>query len=240
MSRWFEQTFIPPHSLSDVAHALMPGIDDITQTLSPVLTSATWARIQSGNNRLERTYLLFAHLDSQSGNVDLIRAFQQAVLRHGGVRYMLNGDLFEHEHLIFLDQCRARRQVQHLNAEPPQCAWKPPLSALPPPPPPVFDPRPAPSRIFIPPPPMLFSPPPTPGPPIFVSPPPTPGTVVIFGPTLSPPTVLVVYTEARSGHFLNSFKQRLQAEKRSWDPLADTLWSCARTRCQRGKKYNFL
>ncbi|KAJ7055030.1 hypothetical protein C8F01DRAFT_468465 [Mycena amicta] len=99
---WFSQTFVASNPRSTVAFALTEAIDDIVQDLSPALGSSINAQIISENGRLNKVYLLFGHLDSQFGNVELVRAFQEAVLRHGTVEYLLNGDV-----LTQLASCRS-------------------------------------------------------------------------------------------------------------------------------------
>ncbi|KAF7312715.1 hypothetical protein MIND_00286300 [Mycena indigotica] len=81
---------------STVASALTESIDDITQeVLSTVqhFSSSVRTELLCEQRPLRRVYILFSHLDSQYGNVELIRAFQRALIRFGGIEYMINGDL---------------------------------------------------------------------------------------------------------------------------------------------------
>ncbi|KAF7302279.1 hypothetical protein MIND_00795100 [Mycena indigotica] len=101
---WFSETFIPSYPRSAVALALTDGIDDIVQDLSPRVISSIRARLCSEMRPLNKVQILFSHLDAQCGNIDLVRAFQEALLLHGRIEYMVNGDLLACHGDIELDE----------------------------------------------------------------------------------------------------------------------------------------
>ncbi|KAJ7049636.1 hypothetical protein C8F01DRAFT_727227 [Mycena amicta] len=73
--RWFPDTFDnKSYSQSQVEDALAGSIGDVIRAISDSLTNP----------------ILFGHLDAQSSNSVLVHAFQQAILKWGGLDYMLN------------------------------------------------------------------------------------------------------------------------------------------------------
>ncbi|KAJ7050973.1 hypothetical protein C8F01DRAFT_1237518 [Mycena amicta] len=87
---WFADTFDKSLSRSQVEDALASSIGDVIQAISDNLTHPIRARLNYAQNPLEKVQILFGHLDSQSGNAVLVHAFQHALLKWGGIDYMLN------------------------------------------------------------------------------------------------------------------------------------------------------
>ncbi|KAJ7073181.1 hypothetical protein C8F01DRAFT_1225887 [Mycena amicta] len=77
-------TFEPP-----VEAALAPSIEDVIQHMSGSLMGPLYLELTYIENLLKKTQTLFHYLDAQSGNADLIHAFQQAVLQRAGINHML-------------------------------------------------------------------------------------------------------------------------------------------------------
>ncbi|KAJ7049641.1 P-loop containing nucleoside triphosphate hydrolase protein, partial [Mycena amicta] len=90
---WFEATFDPQLSRSQVEDALAESIGDVIQKIWNNLTNPIRATLNHIHNALEKVQALFNHLDAQFGNLVLIRSFQEAVLRWGRIDHMINQHL---------------------------------------------------------------------------------------------------------------------------------------------------
>ncbi|KAJ7055038.1 hypothetical protein C8F01DRAFT_1321537 [Mycena amicta] len=93
---WFSETFLSGKPRSVVALALRSGISDIVQELSPELARAQGtisAEILDEPTPLKKVNRLFLFLDEQSTDKELVFAFQRAVVKRGGIEYLMNPDL---------------------------------------------------------------------------------------------------------------------------------------------------
>ncbi|KAJ7061315.1 hypothetical protein C8F01DRAFT_1231199 [Mycena amicta] len=88
--RWFADTFNPELARSHIEGALAGSIIDIIQAVWDNLTSPICARLTNTPNPLDKVQILFGHLDAQFGHTVLVHSFQEAVLRLGGIDYVLN------------------------------------------------------------------------------------------------------------------------------------------------------
>ncbi|KAJ7061233.1 hypothetical protein C8F01DRAFT_1231161 [Mycena amicta] len=88
--RWFADTFNPELARSHIEGALAGSISDIIQAIWDNLTSPICARLINTPNPLDKVQILFGHLDAQFGHTVLVHSFQEAVLKLGGIDYMLN------------------------------------------------------------------------------------------------------------------------------------------------------
>ncbi|KAJ7061278.1 hypothetical protein C8F01DRAFT_1288718 [Mycena amicta] len=88
--RWFADTFNPALARSHIEGALAGSISDIIQAIWDNLTSPICARLTNTANPLDKVQILFGHLDAQFGHTVLVHSFQEAVLKLGGIDYMLN------------------------------------------------------------------------------------------------------------------------------------------------------
>ncbi|KAJ7073025.1 hypothetical protein C8F01DRAFT_1225797 [Mycena amicta] len=88
--RWFADTFNPELARSHIEGALAGSISDIIQAIWDNLTNPTRARLTNTPNPLDKVQILFGHLDAQFGHTVLVHSFQEAVLKLGGIDYMLN------------------------------------------------------------------------------------------------------------------------------------------------------
>ncbi|KAJ7060474.1 hypothetical protein C8F01DRAFT_1292902 [Mycena amicta] len=89
--RWFPDTFdSKSYSQSQVEDALAGSIGDVIRPMSDSLTNPVRASLNQAHNPLEKVQILFGHLDAQFSNIVLVQAFQQAILKWGGLDYMLN------------------------------------------------------------------------------------------------------------------------------------------------------
>ncbi|KAJ7054871.1 P-loop containing nucleoside triphosphate hydrolase protein, partial [Mycena amicta] len=103
---WFAETFDKSLARSEVEDALARSIDDVIQAISDNLTPPIRAHLNHAQNRLEKVKILFGHLDSQSTNVVLVHAFQHALLKRGGINYMLNSrDSNVQDDIVFIRNC---------------------------------------------------------------------------------------------------------------------------------------
>ncbi|KAJ7060527.1 hypothetical protein C8F01DRAFT_1231699 [Mycena amicta] len=93
--RWFADTFNPELARSHIEGALAGSISDIIQAIWDNLTSPICARLTNTANPLDKVQILFGHLDAQFGHTVLVHSFQEAVLKLGGIDYMLNHRLQE-------------------------------------------------------------------------------------------------------------------------------------------------
>ncbi|KAJ7061215.1 hypothetical protein C8F01DRAFT_1231150 [Mycena amicta] len=91
--RWFSDTFNPELARSHIEGALARSIRDIIQAMSDNLTSPIHARLNNTPNPLDKVQILFDYLDAQFGDTVLVHSFQEAVLKLGGIDYMLNDRL---------------------------------------------------------------------------------------------------------------------------------------------------
>ncbi|KAJ7061272.1 hypothetical protein C8F01DRAFT_1288669 [Mycena amicta] len=89
-SRWFADTFNPELARSHIEGALAASISDIIQAIWDNLTSPICARLNNTPNPLDKVQILFGHLDAQFGHTVLVHSFQEAVLKLGGIDYVLN------------------------------------------------------------------------------------------------------------------------------------------------------
>ncbi|KAJ7060596.1 hypothetical protein C8F01DRAFT_1083614 [Mycena amicta] len=105
--RWFAETFDKSLARSEVEDALARSIDDVIQAISDNLTHPIRAHLNHAQNSLEKVKILFGHLDSQSTNVVLVHAFQHALLKWGGIDYMLNSlqDSTIQDEIVFIRNC---------------------------------------------------------------------------------------------------------------------------------------
>ncbi|KAJ7050682.1 hypothetical protein C8F01DRAFT_1034892 [Mycena amicta] len=88
---WFDARFKSSEfPRSAVQCSLATNINDVVQDMSGSLMSPVLSELTHHPNVLEKTKILFDHLDAQSGNRNLINAFGRAVLKHGGIDHMLN------------------------------------------------------------------------------------------------------------------------------------------------------
>ncbi|KAJ7060485.1 hypothetical protein C8F01DRAFT_1292938 [Mycena amicta] len=89
--RWFPDTFDgKSYSQSQVEDALAGSIGDVIRAISESLTNPVRTSLNQAREPLEKVQILFSHLDAQSSNIVLVHAFQQAILKWGGLDYMLN------------------------------------------------------------------------------------------------------------------------------------------------------
>ncbi|KAJ7055028.1 hypothetical protein C8F01DRAFT_1160758 [Mycena amicta] len=89
--QWFLDTFKKSFSRSYIEGALAGNIVDVIQDMPDILLLPIRESLDHAESAFEQGQILFRHLDAQSGNVELVRAFQQAVSRWaGGNYYMLN------------------------------------------------------------------------------------------------------------------------------------------------------
>ncbi|KAJ7060491.1 P-loop containing nucleoside triphosphate hydrolase protein, partial [Mycena amicta] len=89
--RWFPDTFdSKSYSQSQVEDALAGSIGDVIRAISDSLTNPVRTSLNQAREPLEKVQILFGHLDAQFANALLVHAFQQAVLKWGGLDYMLN------------------------------------------------------------------------------------------------------------------------------------------------------
>ncbi|KAJ7050987.1 P-loop containing nucleoside triphosphate hydrolase protein, partial [Mycena amicta] len=104
---WFADTFDKSLSRSQVEDALARSIGDVIQDIWDNLTHPIRARLNYAQNPLEKVQILFGHLDSQSGNAVLVHAFQHALLKWGGIDYMLNSlrDSTIQDEIVFIRNC---------------------------------------------------------------------------------------------------------------------------------------
>ncbi|KAJ7055045.1 hypothetical protein C8F01DRAFT_469084 [Mycena amicta] len=86
---WFRDTFDSQYAQSEIQGALAESIGDVIRDLWDELTPPIRARLNT-RDPLDKVERLFGYLDAQSGNAVLVRAFQLAVSKRGGVAYMLN------------------------------------------------------------------------------------------------------------------------------------------------------
>ncbi|KAJ7053563.1 hypothetical protein C8F01DRAFT_1064710 [Mycena amicta] len=93
--RWFADSFDNSFSRSQVEAALATTIEDIIQDISDKLTDPVYSELTFADNLLAKTRILFLHLDAHSRHIELIQAFQEALLRQSGISYVLNEDLRE-------------------------------------------------------------------------------------------------------------------------------------------------
>ncbi|KAJ7055033.1 hypothetical protein C8F01DRAFT_1259060 [Mycena amicta] len=96
-TNWFSETFISTNPRSVVALALRSGISDIIQELQPELVTRAQGTISAelldSPTPLKKVFRLFEFLDENFTDGELIRAFQRAVVKRGGVEYLTNPDL---------------------------------------------------------------------------------------------------------------------------------------------------
>ncbi|KAJ7055029.1 hypothetical protein C8F01DRAFT_468476 [Mycena amicta] len=80
--KWYSNTFNDEHALSEIKDALSLCVDDIARDLSEssLLPRMTTIDIRHARNDFEKVTHLFRALDSRSGDVVLIRAFQLALV----------------------------------------------------------------------------------------------------------------------------------------------------------------
>ncbi|KAJ7066152.1 hypothetical protein C8F01DRAFT_1052203 [Mycena amicta] len=97
---WFAETFDKSLARSEVEDALAGSIGNVIQAISDKLAHPIRARLNYAQTPLEKVQILFGHLDSQSGNAVLIHAFQHALLKWGGINYMLNS-----LEIVFIRNC---------------------------------------------------------------------------------------------------------------------------------------
>ncbi|KAJ7054953.1 hypothetical protein C8F01DRAFT_1235000 [Mycena amicta] len=89
--RWFPDTFdSKSYSQSQVEDALAGSIGDVIRPMSDSLTNPVRTSLNQACEPLEKVQILFGHLDAQFSNTVLVQAFQQAILKWGGLDYMLN------------------------------------------------------------------------------------------------------------------------------------------------------
>ncbi|KAJ7055062.1 hypothetical protein C8F01DRAFT_1321607, partial [Mycena amicta] len=90
---WFHGTFDSTYSRSEIEGALASSVRDVIQDVWDILTPSIRTELTDAETSLKKVKTLFGYLDAHAGNTKLVRAFQLAVSKRGGVDYLLNPQL---------------------------------------------------------------------------------------------------------------------------------------------------